>query len=263
MLNKYHSVRYARLTLLSAALLTSTSALASIALPGGDTFLDGSFQGLSYGASGAATLAPRLYIGEFASTLPPFDQISGTGLDYSYNVSNLGTSMVTLTYRLTNNDLFGSFNDLRFFVDLKTQGQTSSLDTAAVTGFGSPAAPGAADQFQIFDFNAVGDKPLQRIESSNALNGSTAATCTTGCLTDLALQWNRAELLVGDTWEIKLTLTDDPSLVSGGRYLSASTLGADGTQMIIGNPTPVPVPPALWLFGSGLMWLASMRRRKD
>lgn len=261
-MHKYYPVRYARHALFSAALLTAVPALGAIVHPGGDIFLDGSFQGMTYGVSGSANLTPRLYIGEFASTLPPFSQISGTGLDFSYEPPTFGSSVVNFTYKLTNNDSGGAFNDLRFFLDLKAQGQASFSDTTSVVGFGSPAAPGAADQFQIFDFNAPGDKPLQRIESSNALNGSTAALCSTGCFSDLALQWNRNELLMGDTWEIKVTLVDNPGLVSGGRYLTASSLGTEGTQIILGNPVVVPVPPALLLLGSGLAGLAMLRHRK-
>lgn len=262
-MHKYYSADYARAAFFSAALLAAFPALGAIAQPGGDIFLDGSFQGTTYGASGSANLTPRLFIGDFASTLPPFDQVVGTGLEFSYAPPSFGSSVVNFTYRLTNND-FSSYSNLRFFLDLKTQGQTSFLDTAAAVGFGAPATPGAADQFQIFDFNAPGDKPLQRIEASNALNGSAAATCATGCFSDLALQWNLNELLVGQTWEIHATLTDDPSLVTGGRYLSASSLGPNGTQIIFGNPviTAVPLPPALWLFGSGLLGLAALQRRK-
>ncbi|MDO8705801.1 MAG: hypothetical protein Q7J84_12735 [Sulfuricaulis sp.] len=253
--------RYARVAMFSVALMTATTAQASIVLPGGDIFLDGSFQGMTYGASGSANLAPLLYIGDLGGTLPPYDQIIGTGLDFSYGAPVFGSSSVTFTYRVTNKD-FDSFNDLRFFLDLKTKGQASFQDTAAVVGFGAPTVPGAADHFQIFDFNAAGNKPLEQIASSSNLNDNTAAACGTGCFSDLALQWNRPELLVGDTWEIKTTLVDDPSLVAGGRYLLASSLGADGTQIIFGSPTPVPLPPALLLLGSGLAWLFAFRRRR-
>ncbi len=262
-MHKYHPAVYTRAAFLSATLLAAFPAMGAIVQPGGDIFLDGSFQGMTYGASGSANLAPRLFIGDFASTLPPYDQIIGTGLEFSYAPPTFGSSVVNFTYRLTNND-FSSFSNLRFFLDLKAQGQTSFLDTATAVGFGAPAAPGAADQFQIFDFNAAGDKPLQRIEASNTLNGSAAATCSTGCFSDLALQWDLSELLVGQTWEINATLTDNPSLVTGGRYLMASSLGPDGTQIIFGNPviTAVPLPSALLLFGSGLLGLATLRRRK-
>ncbi len=198
---------------------------------------------------------------DLGGTLTPYDQISGTLLEFSYDAPVFGSSSVTFTYRLANKD-FAPFNDLRFFLDLKTKGQASFQDTTAVVGFGAPTVPGAADHFQIFDFNAPGDKPLQQIASTSNLNDGTAAACSTGCFSDLALQWNRPELLVGDTWEIKATLVDDPSLVAGGRYLLASSLGADGTQIIFGSPTPVPLPPALLLLGSGLAWLFAFRRRQ-
>lgn len=258
----HHPAGYARAALLSAALSMSAPALANIVLPGGDNFLDGSFHGMTHNVSGTASLAARLYVGDLASTLPPFDQVVGTGLDFSYVAPVFGSHFATATYRLTNNDPTGPYSNLRFFLNLKTQGQANFMDTATVVGFGVPADPGAADQFQIFDYNAAGDKPLQQIEGNNNLNGSSAASCSTGCYSDLALQWSRAELLVGDTWEIRVSLVDDPKLVAGGRYLIASSLGKDGAQIIFGNPTPVPVPSALFLFASGLAGLQALRRRK-
>jgi hypothetical protein len=45
--------------------------------------------------------------------------------------------------------------------------------------------------------------------------------------------------------------------------LGSATLGADGTLTITGNSTaPVPLPAAVWLFGSGLMGLVGVSRRR-
>ena len=46
--------------------------------------------------------------------------------------------------------------------------------------------------------------------------------------------------------------------------LGSATLGADGTLTITGNgsPPPVPLPAAVWLFGSGLMGLVGVSRRR-
>ncbi len=45
--------------------------------------------------------------------------------------------------------------------------------------------------------------------------------------------------------------------------LGSATLGTDGTLTITGNSTaPVPLPAAVWLFGSGLMGLVGVSRRR-
>lgn len=264
MLRNSLSVLSASGTLLLTSLLVAPSSHANIQLSGGDIFLDGSFQGMSYGISGVANLVPRLYVGEFASTVPPFDQIIGTGLEFDYVTSGFGTPTFTVTYRLTNNDVGGPFNDLRFFLDLKTKGQSGANDQGAVQGFGGPASAGAPDQFQIFDFDALGDKPLQLIETSNMLNGSAAAACSTGCYTDLALQWNKPTLLVGETWQITVTLTDNLGLISSGRYLTASTLGLDNTQIAFGAIQLVPEPETYMMLLAGLGLVGMMvRNRKN
>ena len=76
---KHYLARCVRVTLYSATLLATAPALAAIAHPSGDTFLDGSFQGMTYGISGTANLAPRLYVSDFGSTLPPYDQALSQG----------------------------------------------------------------------------------------------------------------------------------------------------------------------------------------
>ncbi len=44
--------------------------------------------------------------------------------------------------------------------------------------------------------------------------------------------------------------------------LGSVTLAANGTLTITGNNTPVPLPAAVWLFGSGLMGLVGVSRRR-
>jgi hypothetical protein len=55
--------------------------------------------------------------------------------------------------------------------------------------------------------------------------------------------------------------------VNGGQLqsylLGSATLGTDGTLTLNGNATaPVPLPAAVWLFGSGLMGLVGVSRRR-
>jgi hypothetical protein len=253
-------VRYARGAALALALLPAAPALAVVNQPGGDIFFDGSFQGLTYGSSGAADLMPLLYIGDFASTLPPLTQISGTLLDFPIPTPAFGSSAVSITYSITNNESL-PYNDLRLMLNLHAKGQPAALDLGAAQGLGGPGSP---DAHQIFDFNAPGDKPLQRITTANGLNGTIAPDCAsvTGCFTDLALQYNRAQLGPGETWTVSVMLVDDPSLVAGGRYLVAETLGSGGDQIFFGNVTLVPEPQTYAMLLAGIGVLALLRRRR-
>jgi hypothetical protein len=144
-------------------------------------------------------------------------------------------------------------------LDVRAKGQLGALDTGVADGFGGPPAPGDPDNFQIFDFDAPGDKPIQLISSANQLNGSNG--CGAGCFTDLALQWNRASLAPGDVWTIHVSLVDNPALVIGGRFLVATSLG-NSTQLVVGNPLLVPEPETyiLLAIGLGLVWLVRLRR---
>jgi hypothetical protein len=254
--------RKARAVVLGLALAWGGPAAANIDLPGGDTVLDGSFQGLTYGTAGVANLTPLLYIGDFGATEALFTQIIGTGLEVPVPAPAWGGSVVTVTYSVTNND-FASFTDLRLMLDLKAKGQPGSPDTAVPVGFGSSPVLGDPDAFQIFDFAAPGDSPIQRIRSADGLNGSSAASCATGCYSDLALQWNLDELDVGETWQVSVMLVDDPSLVIGGRYLVANSLGPDGNQIFFGNPQLVPEPQTYAMLLAGLTLLAFLRMRKS
>ena len=257
-----HLTRYARTGALALGLLSAPPAVANIGLPGGDTFLDGHFEGITYGVAGIANLTPLLYIGLGAGseTLPPLTQIIGTGLEFEWHPT-FGSPVVPVIYRLTNTES-QPYSDLRFMLDLKAKGQPNFLDTAAVHGFNSPAGPGDPNNFQIFNFDAPGDKPLQQIANFNGLNNSIAPACLSGCFSDLALQWNRAELGPNQTWEINVMLVDDPRLVIGGRYLVASSLSPDGTQLVFGNPQLIPEPQTFAMLLAGLGLLAFLRMRR-
>ncbi len=70
------------------------------------------------------------------------------------------------------------------------------------------------------------------------------------------------QLGAGETWNINVTLIDDPSLVVGGRYLTATSLGPNGTQIIFGNPQLVPEPETYAMLLAGLGLLAFLRMRR-
>jgi hypothetical protein len=49
--------------------------------------------------------------------------------------------------------------------------------------------------------------------------------------------------------------------ISGGNYRSSGTTKFDATATVTYNFTPVPIPAAVWLFGSGLLGIIGLRRK--
>lgn len=228
--------------------------------PQGDNLLNGAFNQLSFGAAGRANVAPLLYFDDKGDTAPPSTAIVGyPELTYGYEISGLGTSIATITYSITNDEFSaGPYNDLRLMVATRVKGDPAALDTAGAVGFGGAAGPGQAVQFRILDV-AAGD-PLVQIINADNLDGSNA--CGAGCFPEMALQWNRASLSSGETWTVSFQLIDDPSLVSGGRYLQSTSLGAGAASLIVGNPVPVPEPGTYAMLFAGLGLLALARKRR-
>jgi hypothetical protein len=208
-------------------------------------------------------ITPLLFSSDLAQIDSPAAVVLGTDLSYSYNTAfSFADSVFTLTYTISNDALATDpFDDLRFFVNVRAKGEQGFNDAV---GAGLPAG-NDPDNFQVFD-GSVAPPVLDRIISAANLNGTTQGTCgspATGCSTELALQWDRASLAPGESWQIQLMLVDNPALVAGGRYLAAQSLGPSGQQLFLGNPTLVPEPEsyALMLAGLGLLSWMQLRRR--
>ena len=87
-------------------------------------------------------------------------------------------------------------------------------------------------------------------------------TCGTSCITDLALEWDLALLTPGQSWDIHVKLLDRALLVTGGRYLQATSLDVPGNLLIVGNPTlAIPEPEIYTLVMAGLALIEFRRRR--
>lgn len=232
--------------------------------PSGDDLLNGAFNQMSFGAAGQMNVLPLLYVGDLGDTGPAKAWLLGTDLSFDYQVAGIGTSVVTITYQVTNDEFSsGPFNDLRLMVSTRAKGEPRALDTAGAAGFGGAPAAGDPAQFRIFDFAAPGDPPSSQIIAADALNGTNACG-PGGCYPEMALQWNLASIAPGETWTVSFLLVDDPSLVVGGRYVQSTSLGASGQQLVFGNPLLVPEPGTyvLMLAGLGTILLAARRLGK-
>ncbi|MCK9608337.1 MAG: hypothetical protein M0R33_17975 [Methylomonas sp.] len=234
------------------------SAQASVSLPGGDIFLNGAFDELSYGSTGLAYITPFLYTGELTVTESPTTTATTTDLTYSYALNNLGSSMATITYRIGNTGS-DAFTDLRFILDAQVDGSGSFSDVGETV----PAPWGAAlagdpDQFQIADFN---DDLPNTIGANNGLNGSD--TCGGTCDVDFALQWNLAQINPGDIWTIIVGLSDNGQSLSSRSLRATSTDTANTALTLSGhaNVSQVPLPPTfvLYLLGLGAMSFSKLR----
>jgi hypothetical protein len=100
------------------------------------------------------------------------------------------------------------------------------------------------------------------------LTTASEATCAAGCVTSGAEQrygfWTNLDWSpLGSTAVQLFGFTGNGNTAAPQSYiLGSATLGTDGKLTIMGNQTSVPLPGAVWLFGSGLLGLFGVARRR-
>ena len=258
--SKYRVVKKTTLALAAAASCAlAIPALANIS--GTDTDLNGDFNGgLSYGSTGVAFVSALLYVGDLASTQQPKDQVLGTSLGYSYSVIGLGSPVVDIVYSFTNG-LADTWTDLRFMVNVQPDGSNSFSDTVSEHWLAKQALdPNEPDRREVQDFAFNLKSSMQATHRvNNGTNGCGGAACDA----DTALEWDLPSLAPSASWEVRLRLVDDPSLLTGnGRYLQVTSANSAGTVLYIGNPTLVPEPESYAMLLAGLGVLGFMRIRR-
>ncbi len=244
----------------AAALTLSPLAAANIALPGGDTTLDGAFADLRYGPTGAgmAFVSPRLFVSQFGNTLPPPAQVLGTDLSFEYSFQGLGTPRFVVHYGIRNQSAADTFTDLRFILNVEPSGSGSFLDTVTQTwGAKGPLDPDAREIAPFSDNPAT--NLLARSETNNGVNDGANGCGAGACDADFALQWNRASLAPGETWNVDVELSDSAGTPAAMRFLRATSVDNPGTMLTV---SAVPEPQTYALFGAGLaLLLLRMRSR--
>jgi hypothetical protein len=172
-----------------------------------------------------------------------------------------------------------------FNIDFSSVGSNSTVETAgnvfggSLTGSNANALPGAGIGVAFDDSNLAGVTGFP-----GAANQLAAAAVQTGIelVIPLASIGNPG---AGDTILISAMINGSnhdylSNQVLGGLSSSQGNLGGDGTGIFTGNlsgidfnryvgnqyfsvPVPTPVPAAVWLFGSGLLGLIGVCRRKQ
>jgi hypothetical protein len=233
-------------------------ARAAVTLPGGDTLLNGGFDEINYGDTGLAYVTPFLYTGDLAVTESPSDTANTTDLTYGYSFSGLGSPLTTIRYTIGNTGP-ATFSDLRFIVDVQPDGSGSFNDQRVIVpNPWAAAAAGDPDQYQVADF--ISDDLSGDIVLNNGLDGSD--TCGGNCDVEFALQWNLAQILPGEIWNIVVGLSDDGQSLSS-RYLQAVSVDTLNTELTFsGQASVVPLPASFVFMASALAGLFGFSRRK-
>jgi hypothetical protein len=263
-----------RLVIAGATLLAAFGAHATM----GSTTLNygggiSSDPGLTYGPTGGGNvfeLIPYLAIEGMGVPKSPTDLVKlNSLLSFSATVSGEGTDLVTLTYTITNKGTQASdaFNKLRLWVYANPDGdQVNYLDQLGETW----GAQGAKDPVarEGGEFDSGPDSILGRSPANFGLTDTPiTGVCTTaaGCDGVFALQWNAATLGPGESFVLRMGLSDSGKSLSS-RYLTATSIADPSTLLTFSGSsevTPaVPEPSQLLLLlaGLGVMGLMASRR---
>lgn len=262
-----------KLRALTAAMLAccALSAQAAVTMPGGDIFLTGELDDIKYGSAGNVDGAALLYISQLGGTLKPNDQVQGVPeLSYSYSISGLGTNLLTAEYRIANaGSSIKTWTDLRFAFLAQPDGDpVNFIDSVTETWGAKQVGDPDKRQSQSWDGTAEGSliDIWRKANGGPGADGAAVAVgCTAGCDAELGLQWNLATLNPGDTFVIRVGLSDNGQHLSS-RYFTTTGAGFNESLTLSGVASVVSVPEAqTWamLFaGLGVLGAVSRRRRQ-
>lgn len=263
-------------TVLAAALsvLTGASPAHAAVGPAGTVNPDGSMASIDYGNGGNIfDLLPLLSVQGLgnpgnAKTVSERNPL----LQYSFAVSGAGSNLMTVDYQVHNNGLIAadSFAQLRFVVNANPDGDPATFadvlgQTWGAAAIGDPVLrEGRA--FTANPFDTIGNRfVVNKTLTEGALPLDAACTAAAGCDATVGLQWNAALLGPGETFHLRLGLSDNGQVVAGaGRWIdAASVVSANTTLRISGlsEVTAVPEPSAAWLWMAGLAAMGRLTGR--
>lgn len=254
---------------LAAAALTSVAAHATMGTISASA--TGGFEGLTYGPTDGGNVfqfSPVLFIEGLGGAKAPTETVAlNPALSFGYTVSGEGTDLLTINYTITNKG-GPAFTNLRFWAFANPDGdQTNFLDQLGETWGAKGAKDPIARESQAFTDNPL-DNILSRANVNLGLtNSPPAAACTTsaGCDGVFALQWNAASLAAGESFVIRVGLSDNGKALSS-RFLTATSIADPATVLTFsgtGEVTPaVPEPSQYALLLAGVAAMAGVVSRR-